>query len=449
MVILGLGSNLGNKLENLRNTYQLLKQLSGLTIKQVSPVYVSDALMPENAAPDWNMPYLNLAIRCETTLQPLELLEQIKNIEWSVGRKPTARHWGPREIDIDILAWDNVIFQHEKLNIPHAGLEQRPFALWPLADVAPLWIFPEGKNAGKTAAEIVEVWGSRFSGNTPFHTRQIQQRIDTPQLVGIINVTPDSYSDGGLFLNSDSAVKQMQHLVNAGAEIIDIGAESTSPVASAISADQEWQRLEPVLTAIKAQQKNNIIMPKISIDTRHSDVAEKALAFGVDWINDVTGLDNPHMREVVANSKADCVIMHHLSIPENRNNVLPRNQDPVKLVYEWAEKRLAELEKFGIHRERMIVDPGIGFGKMAEQSLAVLNHVNIFQSIGVRVLIGHSRKTFLSLFTDLPFAERDAETMAITLFLAQKNVNYIRVHNVDMCARGLKVAATMNGFVNG
>ena len=364
MVILGLGSNLGDRLENLRNTYRLLKQLSGLAIKQVSPVYISDALMPENASANWDMPYLNLALRCETILEPLELLNQIKNIEWSIGRKPTARHWGPRVIDIDILAWDDLIIQHEALNVPHASLQERPFALWPLADVAPLWTFPlQGQNHGKTAAQIVETWGSRFSGDAPFHTRQIQQRIDTPQLVGILNITPDSYSDGGQFLQSDNAVKQMQHLVKAGAEIIDIGAEATSPIASPISAEQEWERLAPVLTAIKAEQKNGVITPKISIDTRHSEVAANALEIGVDWINDVSGLDNPHMREVIANAAVDCVIMHHLSIPERRDRVLPRDRDPVKIVYEWAEKRLTELEQNGIARQRIIVDPGIGFGK--------------------------------------------------------------------------------------
>jgi 2-amino-4-hydroxy-6-hydroxymethyldihydropteridine diphosphokinase/dihydropteroate synthase len=448
MVILGLGSNLGDRLENLRNTYRLLKQLSGLIIKQVSPIYVSDALMPENAAADWDMPYLNLALRCETKLEPLELLNQIKNIEWSIGRKPTARHWGPRVIDIDILAWDNRIIQHENLSVPHASLQERPFALWPLADVAPLWVFPlPGENKGKTAAQMVEAWGSRFKGEAPFHTQQIQQRIDTPQLVGIINVTPDSYSDGGQFLHADNAVKQMQHLVKSGAEIIDIGAESTSPVAGAITAEKEWERLSPVLTSIKAQQKNGVITPKISIDTRHSDVAMKALALGVDWINDVSGLDNPHMREVIANGKADCVVMHHLSIPERRDRVLPRDQDPAKIVYEWAEKRLAELEQNGISRQRIIMDPGIGFGKMAEQSLYVLNHLSLFQSLGVRLLIGHSRKTFLSLFTDQPFAERDAETMAMAIYLAQQTVDYIRVHNVEICARGLKVAAALDGFL--
>jgi len=448
MIILGLGSNVGDRLDHLRKTYRLLKQLSGLVIEQVSPIYVSDALMPENAAPDWDKPYLNLALRCKTHTKPLELLNQIKNIEWSIGRKPTARHWGPRVIDIDILAWDDRIIQHENLNVPHASLEERPFALWPLADVCPLWTFPlPGINHGKTAAEMVEIWGSRFSGDAPFHTKQIQQRIDTPELVGIINVTPDSYSDGGRYLQRDNAIKQMHYLVQSGAEVIDIGAESTSPIASPITAKEEWERLAPVLSAIKAEQKNGVITPKISIDTRHSEVAEKALKIGVDWINDVSGLDDPAMQEIIAHGKSDCVIMHHLSIPERRDIVLARNQDPVKTVYAWIEKRLIELEKMGITRDRIIIDPGIGFGKMAEQSLKILNHVSEFQSLGARILIGHSRKSFLSLFTDMPFKERDVETLTAALYLAQQSVDYIRVHNVDVCARAMKMAAALKGFL--
>ena len=283
-----------------------------------------------------------------------------------------------------------------------------------------LWIFPlQGPNHGKTAAQMVEAFGSRFSGEAPFHTRQIQQRIDTPQCVGIINVTPDSYSDGGKFLREEAAIKQMFHLVESGAEVIDIGAESTSPVAGAITAENEWARLEPVLSAIKAEQKNGVIAPKISIDTRHHEVAAKALAMGVDWINDVSGLDDAAMREIIATSTADCVVMHHLSIPERRDHVLPRNEDPVKQVYAWAEKRLHELEQNGIARKRVIFDPGIGFGKMAEQSFVVFKNAPVFQSLGVRLLLGHSRKTFLSLFTEKPFEERDAETMAMAIYLSR------------------------------
>lgn len=441
MVILGLGSNVGNRLENLRKGLHAIKTISGLTVKQVSPIYVSDALMPDNAPADWDMPYLNLALACNTNLEPMELLKQLKSTEWSIGRKPEIRHWGPRIIDIDILAWDDLIIQSEALTVPHASLQERPFALWPLADVAPLWVFPfPGQNQGKTAAQIVEQWGSRFSGQAPFHTRQIHQRIDTSQLVGIINVTPDSFSDGGKFIHPEHAIKHMSHLVSSGAEILDIGAESTSPVATPLDAKTEWERLAPVLAAIKEEQKKWVIQPKISVDTRHSEVAAKVLDAGIDWINDVSGLDDPAMREIIANSSADCVVMHHMSIPERRDHIMPRHQDPVKAVYVWAEKRLAELEAQGIARQRIIFDPGIGFGKMAEQSLCILKNIHAFESLGTRILVGHSRKTFLSLLTGMPFAERDIETMAMTIFLANQEVDYIRVHNVEMCARGLKVS---------
>jgi 2-amino-4-hydroxy-6-hydroxymethyldihydropteridine diphosphokinase/dihydropteroate synthase len=444
MLVLGLGCNLGDRLENLRKTLHAIKQLPVLKILQVSPLYVSDALLPENAPQDWNKPFINLAISCETSLQPLELLKQLKNIEIQIGRKPQARRWGTREIDIDILVWDDLILENEILNIPHIGLQDRPFALWPLADVAPLWVFPSsGKNQGKTAAQIVEAWGSRFSGEAPFHTKQINQRIDTPQLVGILNVTPDSFSDGGLFLQPEHAVKQMLHLLESGAEVIDIGAESTAPTAKRLTAEMEWQRLEPVLLAIKAQQNHCFISPKISVDTRHSEVAAKALDLGADWINDVSGLDDPAMREIISHSSADCVVMHHINIPENREHVLPRAQDPVKLVYEWAEKRLQELENQGIARQRIIFDPGIGFGKMAEQSLVILKNLSAFQALGTRILIGHSRKTFLALLCGLPFAERDIETMGMVLALAKQNIDYFRVHNVEMCARAIKAASAI------
>jgi 2-amino-4-hydroxy-6-hydroxymethyldihydropteridine diphosphokinase / dihydropteroate synthase len=445
MVIIGLGSNVGDRLANFRKALKAIKQISAITVQQISPVYLSDALLPDNAPADWDMPHLNLALRCETILAPLELLNQLKKIEWAIGRKPEVRHWGPRILDIDILAWDDRVIRSEALTVPHLNLQDRPFALWPLADVAPLWVFPlDGHNHGKTAAQIVEQWGSRFTGKAPLSTRQIYQRIDTPQLVGIVNVTPDSFSDGGHFLDADKALQQALYLVYAGAEVIDIGAESTAPNASVLDPDAEWARLEPVLSAIQNAQTDFIIKPKISVDTRHARVAAKALALGLDWINDVTGLDDLAMREIVAQSNADCVVMHHLSIPERRDHILPRHQDPVKTVYEWGEQRLNELERQGIARERIIFDPGIGFGKMAEQSLILLKNISVFKKLGVRLLIGHSRKTFISLLSAMPFAERDIETMVMSLYLAEQSIDYLRVHNVEMCARGLRVMTTLN-----
>jgi 2-amino-4-hydroxy-6-hydroxymethyldihydropteridine diphosphokinase/dihydropteroate synthase len=441
MVILGLGSNSPNTLQHLRSAVSDIRKLSGVRVKYISPIYRSDALLPDNAPAHWNMDYLNIALLCDVSMSPRELLSRLKTIEINMGRELQAPRWSPRIIDIDMLAWDDLVLEETDLQLPHAGLLDRPFALWPLADVAPFWRHPV---VNKTAAQLVEPWGSRFDGHALLHTKQISQRIESPHLVGIMNVTPDSFSDAGLCIHPEAALQQAIALVNAGADILDIGAESTAPNAPFVDAATEWQRLEPVLHAILQSSHAFHIKPLISVDTRHPDVAAKALALGVDWINDVSGLDNPAMRHIMLSAKtADCVVMHHLTIPASRESVIPRDQDPVAFVYEWAAKRLDELEKFGLSRERIIFDPGIGFGKTAEQSLLLLKHCEIFRQLGVRLLIGHSRKSFFSVFTQQAAANRDIETVASSLFLMNKPVDYLRVHNVEACARGIKVIRAM------
>lgn len=435
MVILGLGSNLGDRLKHLREAFAHIKKIPNLSVQQVSPIYISDALLPQDAENHWDIPYLNLALRCETTLNPYDLLHHLKRIESTLGRKPEKR-WAPRLIDIDILAWDNFIQYDKLLHIPHEQLHERPFALWPLADVAPDWIYPlPGIFQGKTAAEMVSAFGSRFTGEAPFHTKQIAHRIDTPQLMGIINVTPDSFSDGGKYDSIETVIQQIETLALAGADIIDIGAEATNPKTTGITPETEWERLAPILHALP----NFSIPPKISIDTRHADIAKKALDLGVNWINDVSGLEDPAMREVIAASDCDVVVMHHLGIPVDKKKILPPTADPVKTIFKFAEKKIAELVQHGISRERIIFDVGIGFGKTAEHCLALIKHIAAFQSLGVRLLVGHSRKLFLNLFTQQAFAERDIETTAISIFLNSQPVDYLRVHNVEQTARALKV----------
>lgn len=440
MVILGLGSNLTNRLSHLRQALNLLSLLPGLTLKQVSPLYVSDALLPENAPPSWDQPYFNLALRCETTLSPYALLEQTKKIEQIIGRKPTE-NWGPRVVDIDLLAWDDLIQYDEKLHIPHEDLLKRPFALWPLADVAPFWLYPiQGEQYGKTAAECCIAWGSRFSGEAPLRTRQIAHRIDTPELIGILNCTPDSFSDGGSYKTPEDVLQKAFYLVENGADILDIGAEATGPRVLPLSSQEEWTRLEPVLHLLLSEKNKMLVTPKISIDTRHSDVAEKALALGVDWINDVSGLQDQSMIDVVKQATCDCVFMHHLGIPVNKKNTVPLNKDVVDVVLGWGEERIRALQSQGIARERLIFDPGIGFGKTAEQSLKLIQEANRFHALGVRVLIGHSRKSYLSFVTDKRGIEKDFETAVTSLYLAKQKVNYLRVHDTESHGRAFKIA---------
>lgn len=442
MIILGLGSNLGDRLAHLRTALEMIKKIPGLSVQQVSPLYLSDALLPDKAPADWDLPYINLALRCTCSQKPLELLQELKRIEGQLGRSQKTASWGPRTLDIDILAWDDLSLESKVLTLPHPHLLERPFALWPLADIAASWKFPlPGSYQDQTAAELVEKWGSRFSGLGPLRVKQIYQRIDTPRLVGVLNVTPDSFSDGGTFLDVEKALVHALNLVNAGAEVIDIGAESTAPNSNRLDQDTEWQRLLPILQALKDAQTDFLIAPKISVDTRHAETARKALNFGLDWINDVTGLEDPIMRQIMAETDKDCVVMHHTSIPASRNHIVPRNQDIVKLIYEWGMRHLDRLEQAGIARDRIIFDPGIGFGKAPEHSLELIRNVNAFEGLGTRVLIGHSRKSFLSLFTPYPSSERDIETLAISLYLAKQRVDYLRVHQVEMCARGLRVSS--------
>jgi 2-amino-4-hydroxy-6-hydroxymethyldihydropteridine diphosphokinase/dihydropteroate synthase len=443
MVILGMGTNLGDRLAHLRKALQAIKKIPGLSVKQVSPVYISDALLPDNAPPSWNVPYLNFAVRCETNLNPYELLSLIKKTEKQLGRVP-QKIWGPRIIDIDLLAFDNLIQYDSQLHIPHEHLHQRPFALWPLADVAPHWIYPlPGPLQGKTAEELANQWGPRNHHQTPLHIQPIQQRVDTPQLVGIVNITPDSFSTDGLLGDSSLAFDHIHHLMKAGADIIDIGAEATGPNAISLNPDTEWERLEPIVHWFLAERSSMAISPKISIDTRHAIVAERALALGVDWINDVSGLDDLAMRKVVTSHHCDLVFMHHLGIPVDKNRVLPVNKNAVNLVYEAAEKRLIELEQWGLSRERLIFDIGVGYGKTANQSLELIKNIALFHELGVRLLVGHSRKSFLTQFTPHSAHERDIETGAVSQFLANQAVDFLRVHNVDAHARAFKVTSAL------
>lgn len=441
MLILGLGSNIEDRLAYLRKSLALIKKIPDLIVEQVSPIYVSDPLLPHEAPADWNLPYLNLALRCKTSQTPLDLLAHIKQIEKIIGRNHIT-HWGPRPIDIDILAWDDHVQYDKKLHIPHEHLTERPFALWPLCDVAPRWVHPILK---KTAIELVMPWGSKFDGSAPLRTRQIQQRIDTPQLVGILNITPDSFSDGGNNHTLQPAVNHFQQLIAEGAEVIDIGAEATGPNAIPLSFDEEWRRLQPILENI-IHLKNFVIKPKISIDTYHPETALRALKLGVDWINDVKGLTEPGMQLMANSYSCDLVMMHHLTVPVKKNDCFPLEKNPVELTYSWAEHQIELLSNQGISPERLIFDIGIGYGKTASQSLELIQAIEEFKKLGVRLLVGHSRKSFLQQFTENSPRDRDIETTILSLHLLKKSVDYLRVHNVSMHSRAFKINAAANSM---
>lgn len=445
MIILGLGCNVGDRLANLREALTQLQVCSDLIVHQVSPVYESDALLPENASPSWDTPYLNLALSISTKLNPEQLVIKTKTIEEKMGRLQHL-HWSPRVIDIDLLAWHDESYHTSKLDVPHRDLLERPFALWPLADLIPDWQYcePNKTATGKTAKELEQKFGSRFAGKGPLHTKQIAQRVDTPMLMGILNLTPDSFSDGGKFVAIEKVLLRVKDLFNAGAEIIDIGAESTRPVGAVkITVAEEWRRLQPILDAWQTLWVNKTFRPKLSVDSCKPEIVEKLLSYKIDFLNDVSGLTQPKMLEVIKASEAKIIFMHNLGIPANPKNVLALDVDAVNVVFRWGQEQLEKIIKAGVSRERLIFDVGIGFGKTAQQSLDIIKNISRFHALGIPLLVGHSRKSFLNLFTELPFVERDIETAVFSNFLATQKVDYLRVHEVGINARCLKLSAVI------
>jgi len=251
------------------------------------------------------------------------------------------------------------------------------------------------------------------------------------KLVGIINLTPDSFSDGGKLGNTQAALDAISRLIGQGARVIDLGAESTRPGALPVSPDEEWRRLEPVLQALATVKQPGV---SFSLDTRHAETARRGLELGIDWINDVTGFASPAMVNVVKSAPCTLVMMHSLGIPANKSITLPPTADAAATVIAWAKERLQLLETQGIDRSRVIFDPGIGFGKTPAQSLAILRDIKKFAALGLRVLVGHSRKSFLAGFSD-----RDDATLAASLYLAAQSVDYLRVHDVARHAQMLSV----------
>lgn len=247
-----------------------------------------------------------------------------------------------------------------------------------------------------------------------------------PQLVGIVNVTPDSFSGDGVA--SEAALLRAISQIDAGAEILDIGAESTRPGATMLGAEEEWTRLEPVLASLMPRISHYSV--QVSVDTRHAATAARALALGVHIINDVGGLRDPSMISTLARAACDIVVMHALTLPADTAVTLPCDADPVRVLLEWKADLLARLELSGIAASRVICDPGIGFGKTPQQSLALILQAEALVSQGGRWFFGHSRKSFLSLFSDVPSHERDTLTRAFSAFLANAKVDYLRVHDV-------------------
>jgi len=266
--------------------------------------------------------------------------------------------------------------------------------------------------------------------------------LDRPRLMGIVNVTPDSFSDGGRWLDPGAAVAHGLQLQAEGADILDIGGESTRPGAEPIGVDEELRRVIPVISGLARQ-----VRVPISIDTRHAEVMRQAAAAGARIVNDVAALGHdPDALRVAAESGLPVVLMHAQGDPRTMQ-LDPRYDDVVLDVYDWLEGRIAVCEAAGIARERIVVDPGIGFGKTLDHNLALLASLSIFHGLGCPILLGASRKSFIGrLSGGAPADRRMPGSVAAALVGAAQGAQLLRVHDVAATRQALAVWEAAQGI---
>ena len=249
-----------------------------------------------------------------------------------------------------------------------------------------------------------------------------------PWLMGIVNATPDSFSDGGKFLETGAAVDQALRLMDEGASIIDIGGESTRPGANPVGTDEELRRVIPIVEQL-ARQSHVLI----SIDTTKARVAAEALAAGAHIVNDISGLTfDPEMPQVCAASGAGVICMHIRGTPQTMQDD-PQYDNVVSEVCQFLKMRLDAFERLGISREQVVLDPGIGFGKTASHNLELLSAIGQLRTAGRPVCIGHSRKRFLKKLLGRPVDERQFGTIGVAIAVALQGAEILRVHDVAPC----------------
>jgi len=244
--------------------------------------------------------------------------------------------------------------------------------------------------------------------------------------MGILNVTPDSFSDGGVFISKEANRRQVEQMIADGVDIIDVGGESTRPFADPVPAQEELNRVIPVIKSIR---KISSTIP-VSIDTTKAFVAGAALDAGATMVNDISALRrDPEMIEVITGYDGPVIIMHMQGTPGDMQ-VKPHYEDVVAEICVFFKERIAWMEDRGIARDRIIIDPGIGFGKTLDHNLTILRNIGSFKKLGHPVLIGHSRKSFFDTLLQIPVQQRDCPTAIVSALCTQQEADILRVHDV-------------------
>ncbi|KAI9138925.1 Dihydropteroate synthase-like protein [Paraphysoderma sedebokerense] len=437
-VYLAFGTNVGDLIGNVRNAIKALEQECSCTVIDTSflyetaPMYVTD--QPS---------FLNGVCKVVCPLEPEELLSRLKHVEQSMGRQETRRN-GPRIIDLDIIFYDDIVYKSEALIIPHQSLAEREFVLRPLNDIAPNYVHPILSQPVRSLLSLLPPSSCPPRKIIPIRSDTFWPLSKKTYIMGILNVTPDSFSDGGRFNALDSAYQHAMEMVSAGADIIDIGGQSTRPNAEEVSVEEEINRVVPV---IKCLRDRGLKVP-ISVDTFRSRVASAAIESGADLINDVSGgTRDPEMLKVMSNLNVPVCLMHMRGDSKTMMSLTTYdNNDVIEGVRKELKDRLENALKAGIHRWNILLDPGIGFSKSHEQNFEILKRLkNVTEQgsglDGMPLLVGTSRKGFIGKVIEKENPKERVWGTASTVAAAiAGGATVVRVHDVKEMNDVVKVA---------
>lgn len=420
LVYISAGSNQGNRAEYLRMAAQLLRP--AVKILRSSELYLTE---PWGYKPQPS--FYNLVWEADTDLDPESLLKHFKEIEARIGRVKTLRY-GPRVIDLDILLYDDLVYQSQALTIPHASMRERRFVLKPLCDLIPMEVDPVTQKTWfellqECPADSVEKLDEKLEIEKPVISWGLRSYT-----MGIVNLTPDSFSGDGLMNGQNlitGALRQCDAFLENGADILDFGAESTRPGFMEVPEEAEISRLKPVLKEVRRRFPNALL----SVDSRKAKVIETALDCGIDWINNTSNTPDPKLDELCAKSGKVTVLMRTQPIRKTPEEILT----PEK-VLERVRSQLLDLvsrmQKAGIKQSNIVLDPGIGFGSSASSDFEIVRQLRQISLLGYPVLLGPSRKSFIGRYLQRTVDERLAGTSAIICYAILNGCDVIRVHDV-------------------
>ena len=256
--------------------------------------------------------------------------------------------------------------------------------------------------------------------------------FQNPSIMGIVNLTPDSFSDGGKFNTKKKSLIQLKKIIKSGADIVDVGGESTRPGSKTINPLIEWKRIRSVVKYFKKKYKRN----SLSIDTRKSEIMEKGIKFGADLINDVSGFEYDKKSLKILKKNRISKVLHHMQGTPSTMQKNPKYKNVLLDIYDFFEKKLSEEFK----NKKIILDPGIGFGKTLKHNLTLISKISLFHSLGFPILVGTSRKRFISqIVGNNDSKDRTGGTLASVLFLLSQGVQIFRVHNVNEVKQGVLI----------